>query len=301
MTAVFEDGKISGSSGCNSYSADVTDRGEGKLSIGLAMGTMMACDEAVMQQESEFMATLAAVTQFSVSKGRLELSHQDGVLIFAPRSSGPDRPEALAIEESLEAMTISPIGWSEDGHFAYVAERPVQSCEQCYFFALYIQNLVTDEIVWEFTHGGENPEYQNFQAVWEQHASLFEEQLARYHIVRNCEAIVVETFPLITQDDELTVSVEKSFVPDDVDVPYGSGRLQEAEIVMTSRAKGQKSLHQEVFGEYKPVDLSVRGYLSSPFEDRIAVLLAEERLGAEIQPHIVHYRFVGASLTAGFK
>ena len=38
ITAVFADGKISWSSGCNNYSAEVTDQGQGKLSIGLAMG-----------------------------------------------------------------------------------------------------------------------------------------------------------------------------------------------------------------------------------------------------------------------
>jgi heat shock protein HslJ len=94
ITAVFAEGKISGSSGCNNYSAGVTDQGQGTLSIGLAMGTMMTCAEAVMQQEGDFMAKLATVTHFSFSGGHLLLTHKDGVLIFAPRTSGPGQPEA---------------------------------------------------------------------------------------------------------------------------------------------------------------------------------------------------------------
>ena len=48
------------------------------------MGTMMACAEPVMQQEGDFMAKLATVTQFSFSGGQLLLIHETGVLLFAP-------------------------------------------------------------------------------------------------------------------------------------------------------------------------------------------------------------------------
>ena len=44
----------------------------------------MACAEAVMEQEGDFMAKLETVTQFSFSGGQLMLTHENGVLLFTP-------------------------------------------------------------------------------------------------------------------------------------------------------------------------------------------------------------------------
>jgi len=50
-----------------------------------------------------------------------------------------------------------------------------------------------------------------------------------------------------------------------------------------------------------PLDMKVMGYLRSPFEPRIAVILVEVSRGYEGPPHITHINVVGASLDSGFR
>jgi len=71
-SARFEDGRISGSSGCNRYAAGYR-LGAGRLEIELAAGTMMACPDEVMAVESAFLAALARIAAASVTAGVLDL------------------------------------------------------------------------------------------------------------------------------------------------------------------------------------------------------------------------------------
>lgn len=87
ITIEFSAGKISGSNGCNNYSAKISEDELGTLSIGMALGTMKACPKAVMAQEHDFMAKLVDVTQARLSEDRLELIHENGSLIFIPQSA----------------------------------------------------------------------------------------------------------------------------------------------------------------------------------------------------------------------
>jgi heat shock protein HslJ len=89
VTLAFADGKISGKSACNRYSAGV-EQGEapGDLKIGLAMGTRMACPGDLMDLESKFLDALSRVKGFSFLAGKLLLTwEKDGnwsAMIFTP-------------------------------------------------------------------------------------------------------------------------------------------------------------------------------------------------------------------------
>jgi heat shock protein HslJ len=82
LTIVFGgDGTLSGSAGCNSYSAPY--RGDGStLSIGPARTTRMACaaPEGVMAQEAAFLAALTTVAHAQREADRLELRTAGGAL-----------------------------------------------------------------------------------------------------------------------------------------------------------------------------------------------------------------------------
>jgi len=80
ISAIFKDGKISGSSACNRYSAAVEDRGKGRITTGPAISTRMACPPPLMDQESAYLGFLAKVEGFRFSFGKLVLftaEHQD--------------------------------------------------------------------------------------------------------------------------------------------------------------------------------------------------------------------------------
>lgn len=88
ITAVFADGRVSGSAGCNNYFADYTSDGD-QLTIGPAGSTRMACEEEVMARESEFLAALENVARYEMIRETLTLFAADGSPVMTLQ---PQRP-----------------------------------------------------------------------------------------------------------------------------------------------------------------------------------------------------------------
>jgi heat shock protein HslJ len=82
ITAEFNGGAISGSSGCNSYSGSYSSTRAGgptnNISIGPLAVTQMACEEAVMTQEQAYLASLEAAQSYTVGGNTLTM----GGLLF---------------------------------------------------------------------------------------------------------------------------------------------------------------------------------------------------------------------------
>ncbi len=80
VTAVFGvDGRLSGSAGCNTYSAPYTVDSN-KIKIGLAISTMMMCAQPVMEQEQQYLAAIQQAATYNIQGTRLELRSADGAL-----------------------------------------------------------------------------------------------------------------------------------------------------------------------------------------------------------------------------
>jgi len=95
VTLVFEDGRISGSGGCNRYFTAV-EAGEtpGDLTLGPIGSTMMACPDEIMALERRYLKAVESTLKFSFLAGKLALTFRDGdssgALIFAPRERSGD-------------------------------------------------------------------------------------------------------------------------------------------------------------------------------------------------------------------
>jgi len=85
VTAVFEGDQLSGSGGCNSYSASLEIDGD-QLTIGPVIATRMACPEpaGVMEQEDAYISQLSSVASYAVAGGTLALLNVNGepILLF---------------------------------------------------------------------------------------------------------------------------------------------------------------------------------------------------------------------------
>lgn len=83
ITAVFTDGQVGGSAGCNSYFAsyEVTN---GQITVGPIGSTKMLCDDERNQRETEFLAALQNVAGYSISRNSLTLTDAagNGLLFF---------------------------------------------------------------------------------------------------------------------------------------------------------------------------------------------------------------------------
>jgi len=80
-TARFNDGKVSGQAGCNTYNAsyEITDD---RISIGPAMSTRMHCAEpdGIMDQEQEYLAALSRARVYELTDSGLKLRDEKGSL-----------------------------------------------------------------------------------------------------------------------------------------------------------------------------------------------------------------------------
>jgi heat shock protein HslJ len=88
ITATFEDGQVSGSAGCNSYSGSYQVNGD-KITVGPTAITEMAClePEGAMEQEMTVMELLTNAQTFQVTDEQLQILRADGeALTFVPQN-----------------------------------------------------------------------------------------------------------------------------------------------------------------------------------------------------------------------
>lgn len=80
LTAIFgEDGTVTGSGGCNTFSGPYTVDGDA-IEIGPLASTRKACEEAVMAQEAAYLQALDNATTYAITGDALELRDAAGAL-----------------------------------------------------------------------------------------------------------------------------------------------------------------------------------------------------------------------------
>lgn len=80
LTAAFgADGTVTGSAGCNNYSAGYEIDGDA-ISIGLPIATMMACaePEGIMEQEQEYLTALGTAATYQIQGDFMEMRTAEG-------------------------------------------------------------------------------------------------------------------------------------------------------------------------------------------------------------------------------
>lgn len=85
VTLEFKDGRISGSSGCNSFFANYTVE-KNSMSFGLIGSTKMYCSNpGVMEQEQTYMMRLESVKTYKIEGDKLKLIDSNGktLLVFS--------------------------------------------------------------------------------------------------------------------------------------------------------------------------------------------------------------------------
>ena len=88
-----EDGRASGSTGCNTYSGTYEVRGD-TISFGRLASTRRAClDQNANEQERRFLAALEAANRFRLSSNRLTIISDRGRMILNFVSTSPSQPD----------------------------------------------------------------------------------------------------------------------------------------------------------------------------------------------------------------
>jgi len=124
------DGRASGSSGCNSYNGSYHVEGE-HLSFGQMISTMRACVEPkANEQEQKYLASLRAVTLFSISESRLVLSDGGEVALnFTDQSKTTDQQKSSDGPAEMLTSYFGAINDRDYGKAFALWEHPTTTLE----------------------------------------------------------------------------------------------------------------------------------------------------------------------------
>jgi heat shock protein HslJ len=96
VTLRFDGNRITGTSGCNRYFAEVRSEGSGTIAVGPVGATRMMCATAAMDLEDRYLEALAEVRRLRLANGNLVLSggagHGDAMLSFRAAPPGAEQP-----------------------------------------------------------------------------------------------------------------------------------------------------------------------------------------------------------------
>jgi len=190
---------------------------------------------------------------------------------------------------------IYPIGWSKDGKFAYIIE-PADEGSGMYLFEIIILDIVNNKITWSWKPA--ESESGDYASTWKQNYDLFTENLNKAEIkqIKNFELKPTKS-SYNGNDYELTMEAKSQ-----TDQFLGVDVVREIELDFVSPELGLKRFFDRKIDEMDYiVSAYVPGYLLSPYDDRIVVLLQQERMGYEGPPNIVFFELIGTDLTRGFK
>lgn len=199
-------------------------------------------------------------------------------------------------DENLIHERIYPIGWSEDGDFAYVSLPPDEACG-CLFFDVIIQNMVTDQILWHLKYNDEG-EGDNLQSAWWKHKNDIIKNLKENKIIPK-NRIKLLNFPYTMNN---TTFDKKYDIEYTVDADFGFDVVKQQKLTVIADDTKSKTIFNYTEDDYSMLLHSeVLGFLKSPFEERIAIIMLNKQRGYEGPPHTVHLKFSGCSLTDGFE
>ncbi len=208
--------------------------------------------------------------------------------------------------ENFDTEKFYPIGWSKDGKFAYYLE-PVDEACGCYFAKLFILDLKSDKVLWSFDYDSQdideakkaNKPY-SFKTLWNAQRKLFSDKLLENGIEYQ-NRFTLLPFPINYQGSRLTANLEvkkKAGIDADARI-YGD--ISQSILQLNSSRNGKKTILDHRYPKAMPLYVGVVGYVKSPFEPRIAVVLIEVHRGYEGPPNVGQVRITGASLDSGFK
>lgn len=194
---------------------------------------------------------------------------------------------------------LRPLGFSPDGHFAALYMPPDEAIG-CFLWELRITNLVTDEVTvplyWDESSCAETPDAAS---LWKNHGAAIRAQLRAHGIQQPASPLRLAPFP--SRGGEVLSAWVRPGVPE---VSGDESRFSvPVEIWLRSGKKEKKIGTRTLSAEYGlPMawNQEIVGYIQSPHEDRLAVLVREERRGWEGPPNVEVITVMGASLSSGF-
>ncbi|MDX1531747.1 MAG: hypothetical protein R3362_09495 [Rhodothermales bacterium] len=226
----------------------------------------------------------------------------------APGSAQPrfPTPHRLPLDPAAAAPSTTsrlfPAGWSAVGAFAYVYRRAPEAGEEG-DWVLRVQDLRSDRLLAEMPLGNpltDDPFGNRTLAdAWAEHGTRID-SLLDAHAVVPADTLVLRPFPARLGPFQQTVLEAEVRTTPGTDPDFGYDGIAGLTLGLVQNRTARKRIHSERFPRYLPLGAGVLGYLESPHEERIAVVLGLVRRGWEGPPNVLDYRIVGAGVGAQF-
>ena len=204
---------------------------------------------------------------------------------------------------------LYPLGWSKDSKFAYILVPALEARSSAVF---RIQDMITDKVLFEKIYREGSDGYPNDLPIdlkkLVRNKGEVAHSLNKYHI--NGYDDKLRWFPIkhlkkgiegIDYDLKTVHEINHDFWHQQF-----LSRVNVDLYLYNITEDGQKKIATKTIFD-KKVDLKslqygtmVVGYLKSPFEERIAIVMIYFRRGWEGPPHTTSFELVGASLSKGF-
>ncbi len=163
----------------------------------------------------------------------------------------------------------------------------------------FIQDLVTDEIVWKHEFKKEdNITNINFKSFWNENHKTVIDSMKDYNITLNNHFSLQTDEPHYRNDTlKLTSKTQKEYYKD-----WGTQFVKSSTLYLGSKEKGQKIIDTKSYNDSQLLEREILGFLNiEKGNRRIAVIVANLYRGWEGPPHVLGYEIIGASLSVGFK
>lgn len=216
--------------------------------------------------------------------------------IYANSISGQySMPQKSVKFEKLENFSILPIGWSKDGNAAFLLyNREPWSADSLSGIKLIIMDTVEDKTLW-LSPVYEINESAGIAITWNQNVDQFSEKLSEFNIIPQIDPQYGGTSFTLLED-------EYKLFPEEIK-QTGINGISSVSLKIESKNRGEKSLYKYVHsGESKSIliDFYVLGYFKSPWENRLAIVFAEDFLN-ENGVDSIQLKFSGAHMTIGYR
>lgn len=107
ITALFQGGRVTGSAGCNNYTAPYKLTATSLTITASAATTRKACPQPTMRQESAYLSALAKTAAYQIEGDKLELRNAAGALLASFVASKPAAGAALPTPTRAMTPTIA--------------------------------------------------------------------------------------------------------------------------------------------------------------------------------------------------
>jgi hypothetical protein len=191
--------------------------------------------------------------------------------------------------------TIRIFGWSKDGKIAYSLQRNIEG-RGGVITNYIIQDLVTDSILWKFDDDSFkwDVEIDNIDLITEKsftsNQKLLEDNFNKYQIIQDNI-----TYLNISDLQNIGLTMMLNITDNGTD----SIGFKNINYKITAKTKNNKTKIITNRSNITADNVYICGYCKSPFEERIAIIIAEEKYVFE--GNELFYDFVGCLTDVGYK